>query len=140
MAKRITLTDDITPTVELPEGTDSTRITLSDGRESFSIEIDLGDDNFRKLVTALRKYKDHGRAIVVPEPATKTKRDSESDGPKVRAWAQAHPELLPEGVAVPGDRGALSKAVLAAYDAHNGTTDPGEGQDTADATDVSTDV
>jgi hypothetical protein len=138
MAIVTTRTDDITPGVTLPEGAESTRLTLTDSRDSFDIEIDLGDENFKKLLTAVKKYRENGRAVVTATPKSRgnAAKDSESDAPRIRAWAQENPHLLPEGVAVPGSRGALNARVIAAYDAHNGESSPADDGDSQDPRDV----
>lgn len=143
MATLITLVDDIDGKTKLPADSTSTIIFVKDARlpnGGFHVEIDLSAKNLNALGEATKVYADNGREVTETVPATKNGKDSNSDGPVIRAWAQANPDLLPEGVKVPGDRGALSKDVIAAYDVHHASEHSEAPEDTADATDVSTDV
>jgi hypothetical protein len=140
MASVTTLIDDIDGRSKLPAGSESTVIFVKDARlpnGGFHVEIDLSDKNVKLLGEAVATYRDNGREVIVPVPVTRNgnvSRDSESDGPIIRKWAQDNPSLLPEGVKVPGDRGALSKGVIAAYDAHH-ASDDGDDTDMAERPD-----
>lgn len=123
MATITTLVDDVDGKTKLPANSTSTIVMVTDARGSFHVEIDLSEKNFRPIWDALQIVRDNGREVIEPAPATKNGKDSASDGPVIRAWAQANPDLLPEGVKVPGDRGALSKDVIAAYDAAHAPDD-----------------
>jgi hypothetical protein len=125
MATRITRIDDVDGTTELPEGNPQTRLTLSDGRESFDVLLDLGDTTFKALVKALGKYSTAG-TVVLPEPARKASTAGKSDAAEVRAWAVAH------GYSVK-DKGAIPAPVRAAYESFlaNGDVDPIDAQDAA---------
>ncbi len=107
--------DDITGE-ELAADAESTTLTVTDGRESFTVEIDLSDVNFGKLLSAVKRYRDHGR-VKTPRAARKgSNGETHSDGAAIREWGRAN------GWEV-ADRGALPKGLVEAYDTREGATD-----------------
>jgi len=114
MAKKVTvqLVDDIDGT-PIPEGEGGT-VVFSIDRKSY--EIDLSDENQRKLRDALAPYIDAGRVVSSGAATTRsrgTAKSSASNGhdlAAVREWARKNGHTV-------SDRGRVPAAVLEAYDA-----------------------
>jgi hypothetical protein len=110
MATRTLRVDDLDNTVELPADNPTTRISVVDPRDGFSVTVDLSDTNFKALVKALDKFRRAGTEV-----AHKTSTASKSDpnlNAEIRVWALANGHEVK-------DRGALPQSVKDAYAAAN---------------------
>lgn len=109
-------TDDITGDT-LPEDTPTTTITVQDPRGPITVEIDLSDDSYKGLLSALKKYVTKGREVATPAPRSILGADA-TEAAAARAWAIAErPDLNVK------ERGAVPKHAIVAYRAHLANTE-----------------
>lgn len=106
MAQRVQNVDDVTGEVIVGEF-NPTVLTLHDERESFSVELDLADPTFKKLLGALKAYREAGRTVATVR-ASKSSTKSTSNAGAVREWARANGHEV-------SDRGAIPQDVRSAY-------------------------
>jgi hypothetical protein len=109
MAQRVVtlFTDDITGEA----GEDISTHTIS--LDGVGCEIDLGNDNYQKLLDELGPYLNAGRRTGFPKPGRAKRAKSTDQGPdalKVREWARS------QGIVV-SLRGRVSKDVVEKYTA-----------------------
>lgn len=107
MATRTVLIDDLDSSVT--DGVEA--VKFSYGNRSFT--IDLGEANRKRLEDALAPFIDAAVSGNAP-----TKRAA-VPAKEIRAWAKEQPEKISS--LVKSDRGAVPKAVVAAYNEANGT-------------------
>jgi hypothetical protein len=105
MATRTLRVDDLDNTVELPQDNPTTRLSLVDPREGFTITIDLSDTNFKSLVKALEKFRKAGTEVTHKTPNSTS---NASENAEIRSWALANGHEVNE-------RGALPRKVKEAY-------------------------
>lgn len=132
MARQITLLDDFTGDADESV---KTHIFMVDGSY---FEIDLSDDNAKKLMSALKRFSDKGRSISRVRavahaahggPAGTSPDDQDSAA--IRAWVKEnHPELVSE-------RGRLSQEAKDTYakahaDDSDGDKSDGDGNSDGD--------
>lgn len=115
MAQSIVFTDDVTGET-LPEGTPTTRVTITDPRNEYPpFEIDLSDTSLKALLKAVEKYRLKGREVTRPS-LRKSLTDDDADrefAKAARQWAIVH-NVQP----TVSDRGAVPQRALDAYREH----------------------
>lgn len=89
-------------------------ITFSVGKHNY--RIDLGADNREKFYNALDPFIKV--AVSGNNPTTALKREA-VPAKEIRAWAKEQPAKIRD--LIKSDRGAVPKAVIAAYNEANGT-------------------
>lgn len=107
MATRTVLIDDLDSSIT--EGVEAVKFSLNNR----SYTIDLGEANRQKLEEALAPFIE--KAVSGNAP---TKRAA-VPAKEIRAWAKQQPAKISD--LVKSDRGAVPKAVVAAYNEANGT-------------------
>lgn len=109
MAKITQSLDDVTGDV-LPQGTPTTLVSITDPRNEFPpFEIDLSDDSFKKLLSAVEKYRKVGREVTAPTTRNTSATDAE-EAKAARSWAIA------SGLQPPvSERGAVPQRAIDAY-------------------------
>ncbi|PTT21722.1 hypothetical protein DBR36_03490 [Microbacterium sp. HMWF026] len=110
MATRTVLIDDLDDSIT----DDVETITFSVGKHNYS--VDLGADNREKFYNALDPFIKV--AVSGNNPSSTLKREA-VPAKEIRAWAKQQPEKISS--LVKSDRGAVPKAVIAAYNEANGT-------------------
>ena len=110
MAKRVVLIDDLDESIT----DDVETVTFAVGRHSYS--VDLGADNRENFYNALDPFIKV--AVSGNNPTSALKREA-VPAKEIRAWAKEQPAKIRD--LVKSDRGAVPKAVIAAYNEANGT-------------------
>lgn len=112
MATRTFRVDDLDNSVEIPADNPTTRISVVDPRDGFTVSLDLSDTSFKGLIKVLAKYRQAGTETAHRTPSQSSSTPSENA--EIRAWALAHGHEVNE-------RGALPRKVKEAYAAHLAT-------------------
>lgn len=104
--------DDFDSTTVLAQTHKATRVTISDDREDLSFDIDLSDENFKKLITALNKFSIKGTPVTKRTSKTNSNSDEtdQDRNAEIREWAQTQRHDLKVS-----DRGRLSNHVINEY-------------------------
>lgn len=108
MATVTTRLDDLDGKTALPTEHEPTVVSVRDGRESFTVKLDLSDKSFKTLVAALAEFRSKGTEVTRKAPGEATSDAEAERNREVRAWALAHGHKV-------SDRGRLSNKVLEAY-------------------------
>jgi hypothetical protein len=111
MATVTTRIDDLDGKTALPAEHESTVVSVRDGRESFTVKLDLSDKSFKALVSALAEFRDKGTEVTRKAPGEAASDAETERNREIRAWAVAHGHKV-------SDRGRLSNKVLEAFEAY----------------------
>lgn len=110
MAKRVVLIDDLDESIT----DDVETITFSVGKHNYS--VDLGADNREKFYNALDPFIKV--AVSGNNPTSTVKREA-VPAKQIREWAKTQPSKISS--LVKSERGAVPKAIIAAYNEVHGT-------------------